>query len=247
MAVFGTFIGVLLSGGNFFSALPIFASVFFICAGGMVINDYFGRVTDSVVKPEKVKRMSVFPPRFWLSYSCILFLLGIVLAAYSSFHALVIALFNTVLLVVYPARLKGIPLLGNFVVSYLVASTFLFGATLTGEYSAAAILSVLAFLTNTSREILKDVSDLRGDRVAGLKTLAVVNRGLAVVVSRILLALAVFLSPIPYISGILGPGYLYGLVPTVFFLGAAALKNSEKLIKLGMFSGLIAFLLGVVL
>ena len=114
-------------------------------------------------------------PNSALVYAAVLFLLGILISAFTVPLCLAIALFNAFLLVAYAARLKSTPFFGNAAVSYLAASIFLFGGALAGGNRLLDMLPVatIAFLAMLARELLKDAEDIDGDRAGGADTLPI--------------------------------------------------------------------------
>ena len=131
IGIFAVIVGAMLVGFNnyFFIALACL-SVFIILSAGNVINDYFDYEIDKINKKNRpipsgrIKRNSA------LYYSIALFLIGIALAFYLNFNNFILALINSGLLILYSYKLKGQPLIGNVIVSWLVGSTFIFGSLL---------------------------------------------------------------------------------------------------------------------
>ncbi len=71
------------------------------------------------------------------------------------------------------------------------------------------IISLMAFLANTGREITKGIADIEGDRIKNVNTLAVMYGSEdAGRVAALLSLAAIAISPIPYILGWLSPLYL---------------------------------------
>ncbi len=69
--------------------------------------------------------------------------------------------------------------------------------------------ALFAFLIHLAREVLKDVEDLDGDRLAGAETLAVrVGRYRALSIVMYLLFGLVALTPLPYLFGYYGEAYM---------------------------------------
>ncbi|WP_114903437.1 UbiA family prenyltransferase [Kordia sp. SMS9] len=110
-------------------SLVVFATVF-IAAGGNIINDIFDVQTDRINKPHKqfigtfISKKKAFPLYIAIN------LTGIGLGSYVSFminnwQVSFIFLGIALLLFLYSSYLKGIPILGNIIVSILVASSIL--------------------------------------------------------------------------------------------------------------------------
>jgi geranylgeranylglycerol-phosphate geranylgeranyltransferase len=181
----------------------------------------------------------------------VLFAGATVLAVTLPVLALAIAAVNLVGLVTYTQYFKGLPGAGNALVAYLGGSTFLFGAAAVGDPLAGAVLAVLAALSTFTREVIKDVEDVAGDREEGLRTLPVaIGERRALQVGAGLLVLAVAASPLPYLAGTFGWWYLAAVLPADgVMLAAAALSfgdpaRGQGLLKAGQLLAAAAFVVG---
>jgi geranylgeranylglycerol-phosphate geranylgeranyltransferase len=230
----------------------IFAMVagFVISGAGNTINDYVDVEADKINRPNRPIPSGEMQRKTALIYSIILFAAGIILAAFINWMTFLIAVLNSVLLVLYSLKLQNKIFLGNGSVSYLVGSSFLFGGAAMGNIALPFMLFTLSFLTNFSREIVKDIEDLEGDRwefltrvkdklkesvehVAerfGIKRGRIVlryNKNFAKDIAALMLILAVVFSPLPYFLGLLSKVYLIILIPTdiaFLFAGYQTLK-----------------------
>jgi len=264
MTVFGVLAGVLLVSIKFpgsFSPLVILAALcaFIIAGAGNAINDYTDAEIDRANRPSRPIPSGRVSKNSALIFSISLFALGTGLSYFINLAAFAIAAFNSLLLILYSARLQKRVLVGNISISYLVGSSFVFGGAALGDIILPSLLGLLAFLANLSREIVKDLEDLEGDRTVGKakgKNLAMrYGQKSAKASASIVLALAIIISPLPYILGILSAGYLIALIPCIAVFGYSMLsawkaKGSKgygrisRMIKLGMFLGLFAFIAG---
>ncbi|MFW5919670.1 MAG: geranylgeranylglycerol-phosphate geranylgeranyltransferase [Halanaeroarchaeum sp.] len=249
-----TFVGAFVAGGV--SARPMFAGAAVIAtwlatAAGNAINDYFDRDIDRINAPDRPIPRGAVSVRGALIYSAVLFGGAVVFALLLPVLAIGIAAINLLALIAYTRVFKGLPGAGNAVVAYLGGSTFLFGAAAVGDVRAGAVLFVLAALSTFSREVIKDVEDVEGDRAEGLRTLPiVVGERPAHLVAGLVLVIAVAASPLPYVWGIFGVPYLLVVVPADFvMLGACAIgytdpTSGQRLLKYGMFLAALAFVVG---
>jgi len=253
MSILAVIIAAILVG--FYNPLQILIAclaVFLISGGGMVINDYFDYEADKVNRPRRALPSNKITRKNALIYSLILLFIGNILAFFLNFQMLIIALFNTLLLVIYSWKLKKIILLGNFIVSWLSASTFLFGSLLSGFVTATVlILFLLAFSANIGREIAKTIEDLEGDKRIKAKTLPMVaGKNFSAWIATIFIIFAVLFSPIPYIFRLLNVNYLYLVIiaDIIFLYSCFAIflspKKSQKMMKIAMLIALVAFLIG---
>lgn len=170
-------LGVLVAGVEVTPPLFLLVvGVFCITGAGNAINDYCDREIDAINRPERPIPSGTVSIRGAFLYSVVLFLVGIVCAAQVNLFCFGLACLNSVLLVAYAARLKGVPLAGNLVVSYLAGSIFLFGGAAAGVEGLIVNLPLagIVFLPMTAREILKDAEDIEGDREGGARTLPMV-------------------------------------------------------------------------
>src|SRR3989344_7138913 len=137
MASVGVYIAYLIVTSNYsFNAeitLGILAT-FFVCAGGMAINDYFDAHVDKINRPKRPIPSGAITKRNALIVSAFLFALGNALAFRISetFFPLYVSLIASMLLIAYAAKLKGIMMVGHLSISFLVALTFLFGGVIAG-------------------------------------------------------------------------------------------------------------------
>lgn len=127
-------LGVLVAGAEVTPGMSLLVlSVFCITGAGNAVNDYYDRDIDAINRPDRPIPSGAVSMRGGAAvYSAVLFLTGIACAALIHPACFGIACINSVLLVAYAARLKGVPLAGNLVVSYLAGSIFLFGGAAAG-------------------------------------------------------------------------------------------------------------------
>ncbi len=236
-----TLIGAFVAGGPFDAAL----------AAGNAINDYFDREIDRINRPKRPIPRGAVSPRGALGFSLALFLGAVALALTLPALAIAIAVVNLLLLVAYTQLFKGLPGVGNAVVAALGGSTFLFGGAAVGNVTAPRVLFVLAALSTFTREVIKDVEDVAGDREEGLNTLPIaIGERAALRVGVACLALAVLASPLPYLLGALGVVYLVAVLPANALMLAAAYTSvrdptaGQKRLKYGMFLAAAAFVFG---
>jgi geranylgeranylglycerol-phosphate geranylgeranyltransferase len=76
-------------------------------------------------------------------------------------------------MIIYSAWGKKTGFIGNLMVSTCTGLPFIYGGILSGSVEVALYFSILAFLSNTGREITKGIVDIRGDKDSGINTLAV--------------------------------------------------------------------------
>lgn len=251
-----TFIGAFVAGGVSTEPTAVVAAVgatALAVGAGNAINDYFDREIDRINQPERAIPRGAVSPRGALTFSVVLFVGAITLALTLPRLAIGIAAVNLLALIAYTEVFKGLPGLGNALVAYLVGSTFLFGAAAIdgGEIGPAAVLFVLAAIATLTREIIKDVEDIEGDREEGLHTLPIaIGERRALTVAAVLLVAAVVASPVPYLREEFGVAYLLVVVPADAVMLLAAYESFENPtagqshLKYGMFLAALAFIVG---
>ncbi len=164
-----------------------------IAAAGNIINDVYDIETDLVNKPHKVIIGKSISEKTVLNIFIILNVIGVGIGfwisnriEHSGFAALFIII--SVLLYIYATYLKQTVLIGNIIISVLVAMSIiivglfeLFPAiTSQNQPTQFAIFKIVfnyalfAFMINLLREIIKDIEDIAGDTKAEIKTLPVV-------------------------------------------------------------------------
>jgi geranylgeranylglycerol-phosphate geranylgeranyltransferase len=251
-----TFTGSFVASGFGAAATPVAAAVaatIFATAAGNAVNDYFDRDVDRVNRPDRPIPRGAVTARAGGVFSGLLFLGAVAAAAALPIVAVAIAVANLLALVAYTALFKGLPGVGNVVVAYLTGSTFLFGGAAVGQVTepAVVVLFALAALATLSRELIKDVEDIAGDRAEGLRTLPIVaGRSAALRVGAAVLAVAVAASAVPYLMGTFGLAYVAVVLPADVVMLDAVRRSfadpgtAQRRLKRGMFLAAVAFIVG---
>lgn len=257
MAAVAVLVGVIVASGEPFALSTFlgFIVAFAACGAGFIINDYFDFDIDSINRPMRPLPSGKISLLWAHRLALLLFVAGILLSLFINALALIIAAFNSLLLYAYGWKIKkagGIE--KNLTVSYLVASPLLFGGAVAGNVEPTFYLVLLAGLANTSREIVKDIEDFEGDRLFAATLPQKIGFKNSAKLAQAFMLAALVLSPLPYITGILGKYYLFfvSLANVLFLVSFAFLQNitvqkakkTQRFIKLGMFLALVAFLIG---
>ncbi|WP_280536277.1 geranylgeranylglycerol-phosphate geranylgeranyltransferase [Halopenitus sp. POP-27] len=248
--------GAYVAGGAILGAdrvVVLAAVVATVCAtgAGNAVNDYFDREIDRVNRPDRPIPRGAITARGALLVSLGLFAGAVVTALLLPPAAIALAVFNLVLLVAYTELFKGLPGVGNVVVGFLTGSTFLFGGAAVGAPLEAGVLFVLAAIATVTREIIKDVEDVAGDREEGLTTLPIaIGERRSLWIGLALLVVAIVASAGPYVWGTFGCAYLVLIVPADAVMLVAAVQSfsdpasAQRRVKAGMFLAVIAFIAG---
>lgn len=226
----GTFVGGILAVGSAAFLWPGNLSLLLsslaataVGASGNVINDVYDVEIDRVNRPRRPLPLGLLSTRQALSLWATLAIGGMALAALVSVQHALIAAGSVALLVAYSARAKSIAVVGNAVVSTVVAVALLFGAMSVGSGVPAVPAAIFAFLTTFGREVIKDIEDWAGDSAHLARSTAV--RYGAVAASRLAaftLMVTVGLTPVPYLWLDYTATYLLVMLVASGFLVAAA-------------------------
>lgn len=254
LAVFGVLTGAILtSAGNPATILIALLAAFLICAGGNVINDYYDYEIDKINKPKRPLPSGKITPRKAVAYYLMLSAAGIALALAVSPAFFWIAIFNFTISALYAWKLKKIAIIGNITDSFLASVTFLSGALISTSFqgisSPVLILAGIAFLTTMGREIYKDIEDIKGDKALDAKTLPIlVGSRTSMNLARIFVILGAASAIIPYIHNVFAVNYIISVIPCIIVLLYSIIlkdpKKAQKIVKIGMFLGIFAFLVG---
>ncbi|MFH0949266.1 MAG: UbiA family prenyltransferase [Candidatus Aenigmatarchaeota archaeon] len=253
LSILGIIVGGIVT-GVIFNPLIILAAIaaFLITGAGNVINDYFDFEIDKTNAPSRPIPSGRMERKRALQYFLLINIIGLAISFLVNWQFFVIAIVNTIVLYVYSWKFKKALLIGNIAVSWLAASTFIAAGLISQSLPISIIvLSLISFLGTLSREIVKDIEDVKGDRQYKAKTLPIViGEHKSEIIASIVLLVAVIslFVPITLFSNF----YFIGMVPAVVVCIAAIIyiKNahkSQKLIKFAMYFVFLGFILGSVL
>ena len=228
-----------------------------ILAAGNVLNDICDVSSDSINAPKRPIPSGQVTVRKAYYFFGILAVAGFIFAVPLGIPGIAVALTAFSLLVIYDIKLKGVPLAGNIVVAGLGGLAFIYGGIAGNCIGEALIPASFAMLFHLGREILKDAADIRGDKIAGIKTTATVWGVAAAcrLASCVLILLAVVVA-LPSLTGRFGVVYtIYialGVCPVLLYAAASSLTNQSEsnlrrvsmILKVDMPLGIIAVLAG---
>jgi geranylgeranylglycerol-phosphate geranylgeranyltransferase len=229
-----------------------------ITSGGFAFNDYIDQESDAIVKKNRPIPSKSLEPWHALLISAVLFIIGLLVSLNINLLCFGIALMDTLLLLAYSAYVKrNAGFVGSFLMGFLIGTSFVYGeAALVGMITVASFSLSFMSMGNVGGNVLRDVLSLEGDLKSGYATLAA-NRGpkLATRVGAIFFLLNAVASPIPYLVGAVGYGFLIPIVIWSIILvvsGVALLrkpdidevKKQERLVTRTMILIPIALILG---
>ena len=261
MMGFAVIVGAsLVSSLSFTSNLLLgFVTSFALTAASMVINDFYDRKIDAINEPNRPIPRGDVSPKQALIFAVALSILGLTAAFKTNIPSLVLAVIAWIISITYITKGKGTGLPGNFLVSATVVIPFVYGGLAIGQLETSTLLFVaIVFLSNTGREITKGIVDVEGDRSHNIKTIAVTQgERIAAIVAAIFSLLAVSLSSLPWIWGIVSNWFLPPVILTdIGLIGSSVLllrdysrTNAKKVKSLSLawfVTGLLAFILGTI-
>jgi geranylgeranylglycerol-phosphate geranylgeranyltransferase len=265
MMGFAVFVGAVLADPNFFNAgwLGVaygFVTGFLLTAASMTINDYYDRAIDAINEPNRPIPSGTVSAQQALAFVFVLSLVGFVFAYFTSILCLLVAMISWIVVVAYVTVGKKSGLPGNFLVSTCVAIPFIYGsiAVLGNVPLSVVLFTLMAFLSNTGREITKGIVDVKGDKAEGIKTLAVrYGEKSAAVAAAVFYVFAVALTPFPPLLNLVSVWFIplvlvtdVGLVlSSVLLLKDYSRESARKIKKwvlLLFVVGLLAYVVGVI-
>lgn len=250
---------------TFFTALFLEASTF-------ALNDYCDLDIDK--KNKRKDRPLVrgdLSPKSALYLFYIFFPLGIICSYFVNTTCFIIALITALLAILYDLKMKKTKLIGNFYISYVMAIPFIFGGASVVANDmiffeiepSIYIIALIAFLSGSGREIMKDVMDFQGDKEKGVKSFPkYIGKRKSNMLAAFFYIMAVVLSFIPFFIERFEIYYLnYSYLFIVFLTDTMLLSTSFQLIfkkkphlkiyrkftLIAIFFGLLAFLVPIIL
>lgn len=261
-------VDITLSDFNF--ALLVIATLC-IAAAGNIINDIYDVEIDRINKPQKVLIGKKISEHTANNLFIALNVIGVGIGFYLSnsigkpgFAALFIVF--SALLYLYSSYLKGIIVIGNLVVSFLVAMSLIIvtlfdllpAITIENKEIQSAVFkvvlyfSIFALALNFIREIVKDLQDINGDKKGGINTLPIAigrkrtSRIVFVLAALMVLGIIYYMYEYLYNYQVLSLYFLFAIVgPLLFFCvkiwDAKTVKHYallSKVLKVVMFLGI---------
>jgi geranylgeranylglycerol-phosphate geranylgeranyltransferase len=234
-----------------------FLSVFFISATSLILNDYFDIESDKINAPERPLPAGLVTKQDVILLSCVVTALGFITSYTISFKALLVVILAWAVGFLYNWRFKKAGLLGNFMVSFSVGMTFIFGGIVVDQPLEKAVWSfgIMVFLINLGEEIAADAMDVVGDRQAGSRSLPVLlGRENALKISATIFLLVSVVSCLPFLFGWIEWVYVFPilLMDIVILYSTIKLLDSRIAhrriyIRWIYLSGLVAILIFIIL
>lgn len=241
-----------------FQMLFGFLVSFFLTASAMVMNDIVDIEIDRINAPERPLPSGAISKNVATIFGVLLVFSGVLSAVPISTYAVILAIFTFIISLLYNLYGKKLGLPGNMMVAFCIAVPFLFGGIAVSSTIdiTVTVFFLLAFLASVGREITKGIADIEGDKIKGIKTIALVNGSkIAALGAATFYILPVLITPIPYIWGKIGIFYMLivlivdaGFVYSSIYIlrnqsKEAALKVKTQA-RIWMLLALVAFFIG---
>jgi geranylgeranylglycerol-phosphate geranylgeranyltransferase len=253
-------LGELIALGRFpslWQGLLGFVSVFFISGSALVLNDYFDLEVDKINMPQRPLPSGILSPQEAIYLTIVAIILGLAAAWAISVTAFLFCALACLVGILYNWKYKEAGLLGNLMVSFSVAFTFLFGGIAVGKPwdTIVWLFGLIAFFIDLGEEIAGDAMDAEGDKKRGSRSLAIrYGRQTALLISSLCFGLVILLSLIPVLLNWLGISYLVMVIimDGIIILFTVRLlrsktsiegRQSMRKIYLGALVGMLAFLI----
>ena len=250
--------GILGTLNNTGTLLLVMAVVMCFAGAANALNDVVDYEIDKINRPMRPLPSGFVKKRTALFISILLFSMGTLACLELSEAAKVIGIVIALpFMVLYSKYLKGMPLIGNMIVAFILGLSFLFCGAAFNNMSPMWIPMILAFGLTLVRELVKDIADMEGDQSVGLKTFPI-TAGIEKSIQ-----LSIFLSAcigmgafIPYLYGTYGIWYgillILGVeiplgVVVVSLLnnpGISSATHGARILKFSTLIGLIAIYAG---
>lgn len=262
ITAFSSFIAYyLVSGGQLtFNTFLVILATTFAAGAGNIVNDIFDFEIDKINKPNRPLPSGKMSIKFaWLYYffTAIIAQTAAYFLGFISFTAVFIV--NSLLLF-YASNFKRIPILGNIVVAGISGYLFYFSVLTLENKLSILPLAICATLFHLSREIIKDIADVEGDKADEAATIAT-KFGIkfsAISALIVLTALLLYLVNLILFSGYSRAFHvliLCAVIPVILYVSYELITTKKEdsfkfeklssLMKYSMFAGIAAFFFGM--
>jgi len=163
-----------ITGGDFsdisIKLIPAVVSLFLVISAGYILNDVCDRTVDAVNRPDRALPTQKITPSAALIAAVLLFAAGLGAALYGGWKFFGVLATVTAGLVLYDLYSKKMGIFKNILAAALTVSLYPLSFALadpvpTPRLNALYIFPVWLFLTTIGYEMLKDIGDVKGDRI----------------------------------------------------------------------------------
>ena len=237
--------------------LPVFVVMFFTI-GANTLNDYFDYEIDKINRPDRAISSGLVLRNHALILSLFSLIVGVLIALRLNKDSQLLSIgVSLPLIIAYNVKLKNYPLIGNIIVSLILAMSFIYAGLVFEKTEPLIIPALLAFGLTLIREIVKDLADIKGDKSAGLMTFPIVYGKKKTIILCTILSLFLGIgSFIPFLTGYYNTFYGISLILMVEIPLAVVVisllnkpviltaKRGSKLLKFCTLGGLLSIYIG---
>lgn len=236
-------------------------SIILITAAGYIINDIFDVEIDKINKPNKIIISKHINPKkalyIYYSFNFVGLLLGIYVSLLIGKITYSFIFIGTILLLYYYSKkIKKIAIIGNLIISFLIALNifliYIFDfSTINMQNNSFKLTSFLAyaliaFIFNFIREILKDIEDIKGDYNQNLKTLPILigkkrTQTILFYLSLLLLLIIMFLISFLKNNALQIYSLVFIIIPLSYFIYKVKEIKTKK--EIHKFSSILKFIM----
>ena len=227
-------------------------SAMMLVGGGNALNDYNDRESDKENHPNRPIPSGQINAETALNYAQLLLGGGLIILIFTLDNKMpfVIALLGMLTLVAYENGLKAAGITGNIAVGFMSGAVFLYAGMAVNNPGPTIWMFGLAFLATISREIVKDIQDLEGDRDRRtLPSRIGISYSLNIAILILLIAIGLSYTAINQFDGNALNAYAGGitLANAIMLFGIYNSRNEDyfmgqKNIKQGMGIAMLAFI-----
>ena len=227
-------------------------SAMMLVGGGNALNDYNDRESDKENHPNRPIPSGQINAETALNYAQLLLGGGLIILIFALDNKMpfVIALLGMLTLVAYENGLKAAGITGNIAVGFMSGAVFLYAGMAVNNPGPTIWMFGLAFLATISREIIKDIQDLEGDRDRRtLPSRIGISYSLNIAILILLIAIGLSYTAINQFDGNALNAYAGGitLANAIMLFGIYNSRNEDyfmgqKNIKQGMGIAMLAFI-----
>ena len=237
--------------------LPVLVVMFFTI-GANTLNDYFDYEIDKINRPDRAISSGLVLRSHALILSLFSLIVGVLIALRLNKDSQLLSIgVSLPLIIAYNVKLKNYPLIGNIIVSLILAMSFIYAGLVFEKTEPLIIPALLAFGLTLIREIVKDLADIKGDKSAGLMTFPIVYGKKKTIILCTILSLFLGIgSFIPFLTGYYNTFYGISLILMVEIPLAVVVisvlnkpviltaKRGSKLLKFCTLGGLLSIYIG---
>jgi len=228
--------GYSIQGSDLLLLLYAIISVVCTMSFGNILNDVFDIDTDRISHPSRPLPMNYIDVGIAKNIVLILLIFILIISLFLNILASIcLVCIILPLLICYNLYFKSVPVVGNMVVSVLLAFVFIFTEII--FYSQAQIMLIpgcLVFGLSFIREFIKDIHDYEGDKHYNIKTLPVrIGQKKSINIAIFMIIIFCIIILIPYFIGYYQTNYLISVIILVeiplILLVSLLLRNPNKL------------------